>query len=168
MNKNSNTKIDQAGRILSETNRIYDEKALELDYVFSDFRKAHLSPLTSLTLELQGWLQAYGEGYYIAQRLKRQPQILRKLRRFSVRLTQLQDIGGCRIIVDDNSMVDGLSAYLDRKFKQVSSFNVLRRTDYRELGRDDTGYRALHFILERDGLKFELQVRSKIQHYWAG
>lgn len=40
-------------------------------------------------------------------------------------------------------------------------------TDYRELGRDDSGYRALHFLLEVDGFKIELQLRSRIQHYWS-
>lgn len=96
----SKSRIDRAGTILSDPNREYDELALELDYIFEDYRKQHLRPLTQTTLKLQEWLQSFDKNYYIAQRLKRRPQILRKLRRLSVRLTQLQDIGGCRVIVD--------------------------------------------------------------------
>jgi hypothetical protein len=52
----------------------------------------------------------------------------------------------------------------------VSAQNVFvidRSTDYREMGRDETGYRALHVILKRAGIFLELQIRSRIQHYWA-
>ncbi|GAA0290025.1 RelA/SpoT domain-containing protein [Rhodovulum strictum] len=162
----SKSEIDKAGRILSDPKREYDETALKLDFVFADFRKEHLAPLTRLTLELQRWLQTYGGEYYIAQRLKRQPQILRKLRRLSVRLTQLQDIGGARIIVESNSDVDRLIEFLEKKFNE-ETYDVVRKTDYREMGRDDTGYRAFHFILDIDGYKIELQLRSRIQHYWS-
>lgn len=163
----SKSKIDRSGEILSSTKREYDEISLELDYVFEDYRKNHLEPLTRLTLILQEWLQTYGKEYYIAQRLKRKPQILRKLRRFSVRLTQLQDIGGCRIIVDKNNDVDTLISFLFDKFKENSSFSIFRSTDYREFGRDDTGYRAYHVVINISGYKIELQIRSKIQHYWS-
>ena len=98
----SKSKIDKAGKVLSDQDREYDEVSLELDYVFEDYRKEHLQPLSELTTVLQEFLATSVDKYYIAHRLKRKPQILRKLRRFSVRLTQLQDIGGCRIIVDDN------------------------------------------------------------------
>lgn len=43
----------------------------------------------------------------------------------------------------------------------------MKETDYRELGRDDTGYRAYHIILDIGGLKLEIQVRSQMQHYWS-
>jgi ppGpp synthetase/RelA/SpoT-type nucleotidyltranferase len=163
----SKSKIDKAGRFLSEKNREYDNDLLELELIFDDFRRDHLTPLTKLTLELQNWLQSHGVDYYIAQRLKRKPQILRKLKRFSVRLTQLQDIGGCRIIVDGNSDVDDMRRYITDKFEQSTFAKVIRQTDYREKGRDDTGYRALHIILEVSGCMLELQIRSKIQHYWS-
>lgn len=144
-----------------------DEVTLELEYIFEDYRKRHLEPLTRFTLELQEWLQSFQKSYYIAQRLKRRPQILRKLRRFSVRLTQLQDIGGCRIIVDKNRDVDDLIKYISDKISQSGFAEIARVADYRELGRDDTGYRAHHIILNVSGFKIELQLRSKIQHYWS-
>lgn len=95
----SKSKVDKAGLALSK-NKFKDEiDFIELEDVFDEYRKAHLQPLTETTLEIQRLLAGYGGSYYIAQRLKRKPQIVRKLQRLSVRLTQLQDIGGCRIIV---------------------------------------------------------------------
>ena len=165
----SKTKIDKAGIILTKdiesTENI--QEYLELEQVFDEYRKAHLQPLTQTTLELQSWLGNYNTSYYIAQRLKRKPQIIRKLIRLSVRVTQLQDIGGCRIIVETNKEVDRLHGYIQEKLSQQNDLELVRETDYRSKGRDDTGYRALHLILNRSGYKLELQIRSQIQHYWA-
>jgi ppGpp synthetase/RelA/SpoT-type nucleotidyltranferase len=165
--KYSKSKIDKAGSILSQADREYDETTLEMEYVFEDYRRYHLEPLTKLTLEIQQWLQTYDKKYYIAQRLKRRPQILRKLRRLSVRLTQLQDIGGCRIILEKNSDVDDTIGFIRDKIINSKLAKISRETDYRELGRDDTGYRAFHMILDVEGFKIELQIRSRIQHYWS-
>ena len=82
-------------------------------------------------------------------------------------MTQLQDIGGLRIVVDQNSDVDRLIEYITNKLKQQTSIGVKRIVDYRQKGRDDSGYRAAHIIMERDGVSLELQIRSRIQHYWA-
>jgi ppGpp synthetase/RelA/SpoT-type nucleotidyltranferase len=167
MAKLSKSRIDKAGLALAKA-KFHDEvDFIELEEVFDEYRKTHLQPLSETTLELQQLLSHYGAQYYIAQRLKRKPQIVRKLNRLSVRLTQLQDIGGCRIIVQKNSDVDKLYKYLVDTVGSQNVFTIERTTDYRDVGRDDTGYRALHVILRRDGIHLELQIRSRIQHYWA-
>jgi len=163
----SKSKIDKAGLALAKNKYKDEDEYIELEDVFDEYRKAHLAPLSETTLELQHLLANYGAEYYIAQRLKRKPQIIRKLNRLSVRLTQLQDIGGCRIIVQNNADVDRLLKYLTEKVGSQNIFSIDRTADYRELGRDDTGYRSLHVILKRDGVHLELQIRSRIQHYWA-
>ena len=165
----SKSKIDQAGTLMSRVHlgRAYDEEALISEYIFDDYRRKHLEPLTNLTLNLQEWLQSYSREYFVAQRLKRKPQILRKLTRFSVRLTQLQDIGGCRIIVEKNADVDDVVRFISERIAVTQEFQITRKTDYRELGRDDTGYRACHLIMKVDGCYVELQIRSRLQHYWA-
>ena len=89
------------------------------------------------------------------------------MRRFSVRLTQLQDIGGNRVIVDTNADVEALRRFLLDRIARDRSLDLHRETDYRVEGRDDTGYRALHMIFDREGLKIELQLRSRAQHHWA-
>lgn len=162
----SKARIDKAGRWLSRPGEL-SEEAIELEEVFDIYRASHLEPLSKTTVDLQNWLRGYEGRYYIAQRLKRKPQILRKLRRLSVLLTQLQDIGGCRIIVDNNSDVDRLVSYIKHSLSLDEYFNIIKITDYRHKGRDETGYRSVHVMIERDGKTIELQVRSRIQHYWA-
>lgn len=163
----SKSKIDKAGIAFAKDNFTTAEELIELEEVFDQYRKSHLQPLSETTLELQNWLTGYQTDYYIAQRLKRKPQIIRKLNRLSVRLTQLQDIGGCRIIVERNTDVDELLTFINEKVKSQKNISIDRITDYRPRGRDDTGYRALHVLLSRAGYKLELQIRSRIQHYWA-
>jgi ppGpp synthetase/RelA/SpoT-type nucleotidyltranferase len=163
----SKSKIDRAGQAFAKDDFRNVEDMLELEEVFDEYRKSHLEPLSETTLELQSWLNGYGYDYYIAQRLKRKPQIIRKLNRLSVRLTQLQDIGGCRIIVEKNDVVDQIIEFLKSKIASTKDLTLTRITDYREKGRDVTGYRSVHLLLERAGRKLELQLRSRIQHYWA-
>lgn len=149
--KISKTRIDKSGLALSKN--IYKDEIdfIELEDVFDEYRKGHLLPLTETTLELQDWLSTYSNQYYIAQRLKRKPQIISKLQRLSVRLTQLQDIGGARIIVDNNKEVDQLYQYLTEKIGNQKKLKIVRIADYRQKGRDITGYRALHLIFTRAG-----------------
>jgi ppGpp synthetase/RelA/SpoT-type nucleotidyltranferase len=162
----SKARIDRSGRALSSAGELTEE-LLELEDVFDAYRADHLEPLSKTTLELQKWLHDYGGNYYIAQRLKRKPQILRKLKRLSARLTQLQDIGGCRIIVNSNRDVDDLVEFIKNQMALDSNFAVQRVTDYRDRGRDITGYRSVHLILMFGERVLELQIRSRIQHYWA-
>ncbi len=162
----SKSRIDKSGRSLAFPAELTEE-SIELEDVFDSYRASFLEPLSRTTLELQNWLHGYGGRYYIAQRLKRKPQIIRKLKRLSVRLTQLQDIGGCRIIVDNNRDVDKLLKFIQDHVADSSTFTISRVTDYRDRGRDDTGYRSVHLIIDRAGKNLELQIRSRIQHYWA-
>ena len=163
----SKSRIDKSGLALAKGKFKDEVDFIELEEVFDAYRKAHLQPLSETTLELQKLLAGQGTPYYIAQRLKRKPQIIRKLNRLSVRLTQLQDIGGCRIIVQKNSDVEKIFNFLKEKSKNETEFTIARVADYRERGRDDTGYRSLHLIMEKDSVSLELQIRSRIQHYWA-
>lgn len=163
----SKSKVDDAGLALSLNKYKSDDHQLDSEIIFDEYRQSHLQPLTEATLQIQSWLSKFEGKYYIAQRLKRKPQILRKLRRFSVRLTQLQDVGGNRVIVDTNEDVDRLRRYILDHLGAQSEFTVQRETDYRILGRDDTGYRSLHILLKARGHTLELQLRSQAQHYWA-
>lgn len=82
-----------------------------------------------------------------------------KLRRQSIRLSQIQDIAGCRVIVPDIFAQDEVVEKLQELFE--------RRTvdDRRE--RPSHGYRAVHVIVDSGGKLIEIQVRTKLQHAWA-
>jgi putative GTP pyrophosphokinase len=85
--------------------------------------------------------------------------IIDKLRRESIRLSQMQDIAGCRIIVDDIASQDKLTASLKALFER--SFIVDRREH------PSHGYRAVHVIVDNRGKLIEVQVRTSLQHRWA-
>lgn len=163
----SKSRIDKAGRALAHPPDEITEEDLELEEVFDRYREAHLLPLTSLTATIQNAMSSAGHKYYIAQRLKRKPQVLRKLTRLSVRLTQLQDIGGLRIISDNNDHADQIALDIDELLETSRQYTLIRTTDYRPYGRDDSGYRALHKIIKYEDLYLEIQIRSTAQHYWA-
>ena len=163
----SKSKIDKAGEVLSMNKEDNFEKYIEAEGIFNNYRSAHLEPLMQTTILLQNWMEKSGRGFYIAMRLKRRPQILRKLTRLHVRLSQLQDIAGARIILESNQDVDAVASYLRHTVGDQSGICVVRDVDYRDKGRDDSGYRARHLVLQKDGYKIELQLRSRIQHYWA-
>lgn len=152
--KQSKSLIDNAGKSLSKDTETDVDKYILYTEAFDEYRKNHLEPLSQMTMELQMWLSQYENEYFIAQRLKRKPQILRKLKRFSVRLSQLQDIGGARIIVNQNSDVDALVSFLKERLDSSRELKVIRLTDYRGEGREDSGYRAYHVVLDREAIKW--------------
>ena len=158
----SRSQIDKAGSILTGSKIVSDEDFIKYEDIFDEYRKEHLPILTKITLDIQSLLTSDGKNFYIAQRLKRKPRIIAKLQRLSTRLSQLQDIGGLRIIVPQNKDVDNIYEFLKKRLKYD-----IRATDYRENGRENTGYRALHIIINTDKRCVELQIRSKFQHYWA-
>ncbi|MCZ7583795.1 MAG: hypothetical protein M5R36_10910 [Deltaproteobacteria bacterium] len=127
----SKSSIDKAGRELSAGS---SGSAMEQhEQVFDEYRKSHLKPLSEMTLEVQQWLAERKSMYWVAQRLKRKPQILRKLKRFSVRLTQLQDIGGARIVVNTNAEVESLLSFLKVQVSGHSTFSLKQIPDTKKL-----------------------------------
>ncbi len=85
--------------------------------------------------------------------------LIEKLTRESIRLTQMQDIAGCRITVENPVEQDRTVASLTSIFDQVSIVDRRVRPSY--------GYRAVHVIVNLDGKSIEVQVRTKLQHHWA-
>lgn len=82
-----------------------------------------------------------------------------KLRRESIRLSQIQDIAGCRLIVPDVLTQDEVVA------KLRGLFDKLIVVDRRE--HPSHGYRAVHVIVDCHGKLIEVQVRTSLQHAWA-
>ena len=72
--------------------------------VINNSRSSHSFPLNSLQVNLRHIARRVFDGSLIAQRIKRLASIELKLKRFkTIRLSQMQDIGGCRAVVRSGS-----------------------------------------------------------------
>lgn len=85
--------------------------------------------------------------------------IVEKLRRESIRLSQIQDIAGCRVVVADIAEQEQFVASLIAAFPHASV--VDRRAN------PSHDYRAVHIVAEISGKLIEILVRSALQHLWA-
>lgn len=85
--------------------------------------------------------------------------IVQKLRRESIRLSQIQDIAGCRLVVSGILEQDRLVKALCELFDEVVVDDRRARPSH--------AYRAVHLIVTSLGKVVEVQVRTKLQHLWA-
>ena len=143
----------------------------QIDRLGDRLRKGPLSE-SDLTL-LDGYRRSFGEAYEdvvrtIRERLKLEPtgrpakstgSIIEKLHRESIRLSQVQDIAGCRIVVNDIGEQERVIAALRDNFPGASVMDRREKPSY--------GYRAVHVIAKVSGKLTEIQVRSALQHLWA-
>jgi putative GTP pyrophosphokinase len=85
--------------------------------------------------------------------------IIEKLNRESIRLSQIQDIAGCRIVVSDSLEQNRAVELIAAAFENVVIQD--RRT------KPSHGYRAVHVIIRDEGKSIELQIRTLLQQVWA-
>jgi putative GTP pyrophosphokinase len=85
--------------------------------------------------------------------------ILEKLRRESIRFSQMQDVAGCRVIVEGVRTQDDAVQGISSAFETRSVF------DRRNV--PSSGYRAVHLVVISQGRSVEVQVRTHLQHAWA-
>jgi ppGpp synthetase/RelA/SpoT-type nucleotidyltranferase len=121
-----------------------------LDTYRRGFRNAYDSVVDRVRAELG--LEASGRP------AKSTPAIVDKLCRSSMRLTQMQDIAGCRVVVPDIPAQERVIARLDKMFDATV---IDRRV------KPSNGYRAVHVVVREVGLPVEVQVRTDLQHVWA-
>ncbi|MBR9705372.1 RelA/SpoT domain-containing protein [Candidatus Pacearchaeota archaeon] len=175
----SKSKIDWAGStLISETSNVEDkEKALE---ILDNWRAIHRYPMHIFKKRLKNVSEKIDKSALSVQRLKRLPSILKKLQRRyygnnpTMKLTQMQDIAGCRAVMSDVELAKKLhkECYIrgDLKHKKVNE------KDYITNPKED-GYRSIHLMYkyksdkegkkDYNGLLVEVQIRSKLQHLWA-
>ena len=168
--KYSRNQISKAGeKLLTSKSKIEIEEALNL---INDWRTNHLHPLVVLKNNLLRLLNKNNiEANLVSQRLKRLTSIQYKLDlNPSMGLGGMQDIGGYRTVLKD---VKDLTKLRDALSEQRINHKLERITDYVKTPKD-TGYRSIHFVYKYsssrdiyDGLKIELQIRTKLQHNWA-
>ncbi len=138
------------------------------------WRACHAYPLNTFQATLRSKLGRYPGSPLAAQRLKRMPTIIDKLRRYpAMKLTTMQDIGGVRAIM---ATVGDVYLLADEfRHSNRLAHELVEDRDYIVHPRDGDGYRSLHLIYKYrnkqaptyNDLRIELQLRTKLQHVWA-
>jgi putative GTP pyrophosphokinase len=168
----SRSAIDRAGLVIRDAILRRDQDSEDLQSALGTlivFRETFQRPLDKTVMGLRSMvssespdLKRLGGRIPVAQRLKREEQIILKLIRLpDTRLSNMGDIGGCRAVLADRSRVDGV---IKRIKKNWDVHGRIRDT------RDEpakSGYRAVHVIVIRDGRRIEIQLRTPREHEWA-
>ncbi len=143
--------------------------------VINNWRLSHAYPLNTFQMTLRNRTRRVARRGIVAQRIKRIDSIESKLRRLGdtlkLKLSEIQDIGGCRAIVTSVHQIDQV---VDLYRERYSSHVLDDQDDYIRKPKSD-GYRGYHLIYryfdpkhpEYENLKIEMQLRTALQHAWA-
>lgn len=104
-----------------------------------------------------------GETFFVERYSKSKMSIVEKLKREPLlKLSEMQDIAGCRIVVADIAAQEKAVNEIMSAFSGDSPITLRDRRI-----KPSHGYRAVHLIVRKDGKKVEIQVRTRPQHWWA-
>lgn len=171
--KFSGKQILRAGEFLRSPSFPQDEeKFLEAMDVLSYWRLCHEQPLELAFLKLQEIAIKKDKNALFAKRLKRYVSIAKKLQRYEkMSLKNMQDIGGCRVIVENEKKLRQIVRDLRKQPEFKTSGGNIRSKNYIAKPKPD-GYRSYHLIgrfvaKNSEPRSIEVQIRTNIQHYWA-
>jgi ppGpp synthetase/RelA/SpoT-type nucleotidyltranferase len=85
--------------------------------------------------------------------------ITEKLRRETIRLSQMQDIAGCRLVVPNVLAQDEVVERLKSALPKAVVIDRRKQPSF--------GYRAVHIIPTARNKPVEIQIRTELQHLWA-
>jgi putative GTP pyrophosphokinase len=117
--------------------------------------------------------------HFISNRAKEVESFSRKIEnpKYSDPLNQVTDLAGIRVIVYVEDDVKKIAKLIGDLFN-IDSENSLDKS--KELGEDRVGYKSVHFVclfkndrtnlpeyIKFKNLKFEIQIRTILQHSWA-
>lgn len=174
--KESKKQINKAGRALAKANlSSFDLNEIETALsLINKWRACHAYPINTFKSTLRQKSSEINRGSIVAQRLKRMPTIIDKLKRYpSMQVTTMQDIAGLRSVLGTVKEVYALANKYKRNKNLPHQF--IKEKDYIKEPRSEDGYRSLHLIYkyvnkkqaEYNGLYVEIQIRTKLQHIWA-
>lgn len=122
---------------------------------------AYVESLAVALAEVSGVVRSVSARGDVAVRFKRLESAIAKLRRGNFKLSQIQDIAGCRLLVADLEEQDRALGAL------LAALDCRRVTDYR-ITDHISGYVAVHMLCRAGGDKpVEVQIRTRAQHTWA-
>lgn len=166
--KYSKSEINKAGKTIADKNSSKKERQDALK-ILNNWRSSHAYPLQVIASNLRN----KNPNSIVVQRLKRLDSITGKIERFpKMDLYRMQDLGGCRVIV--NSIDEVYSAI--KRYKNSRIRHVLKREyDYIQNPKE-SGYRSYHMVYQfnsdrketyNKNMLIEIQFRTKLQHTWA-
>jgi len=146
----TNSAIDRLGESLRE-NHFSEGSLRQLDSFRQLFRPAYRAVADTLARKLR--LDVTGRPS------KSTNSICDKLRRERCRLSQVQDIAGFRVVVDD--------VYRQDLVTDAVTIFMPGSTVFDRRAKPNNGYRAVHVVTFIDRRPVEVQIRSVLQHLWA-
>jgi len=163
--------VNRAGAVFAS---LHDPDELDRALaIINNWRASHYFPLNTFQITLRRKAEHFGKSV-VSQRVKRLRAIQHKLQKHTkkpIALSDMQDIGGCRVVLGNISQVEKLvKEYLNGDLKH----ELVRQDNYIAVPRS-SGYRGIHLIYtylsDRNetykGLKIEIQLRTELQHAWA-
>jgi ppGpp synthetase/RelA/SpoT-type nucleotidyltranferase len=167
--------VVRVGKTLSGEIPWNPEKIEETHHIFRvayAWRNSHAFPMRKIRYELGGKVRKRGSGL-TAGRIKRMRSIRLKLSRSTNTLRQMQDLGGCRAIMDD---IDDVFSIVESYRMGGTAHQIIRDDDYIAKPKPG-GYRSHHIVLSfkpgsdaeiaYGGRRIEVQIRTRLQHVWA-
>lgn len=156
----SNSQVTKLGDRLrgnTSSSMINDDLAL-----LDEFRQTFNEVDEKAYAIIQEALEKTGGWTATKRKRKTQQSIVDKLRRQpKLRLPQMQDIAGCRIV-----LTSGIKQANELKNLLLIAFMQQEwQVDGKE--RDKEGYRAIHLIAKLDKQFYEIQLRTYAQDIWA-
>jgi (p)ppGpp synthase/HD superfamily hydrolase len=167
----SRRQVDTAGEIFASESPDFEELNEALGTI-NNWRSSHSRPLYTFRLGLRRHAEKVDDNALVAQRIKRLSSIYFKLSLSpNMKLSQMQDIGGCRAVV---SSVHDVRQLVKRYKASDIKHKLLSEDDYIQHPKT-SGYRSYHLIYKyfsdkkatHNGLRIEVQIRSQLQHAWA-
>jgi putative GTP pyrophosphokinase len=171
--KYNHAEINRAGCLLTEAYHPSKVSELVKAYdILNNLRASHSYPINTFQANLRAKLKHIDKNAFDAQRLKRTPSIVSKLKRFpKMQLARMQDIDALRAVVKNVESVRKLKQeFVDSRFNH----ELINEKDY-IANPKDSGYRSVHliyrykgkFLSDYNGHLLEIQIRTKLQHSWA-
>jgi len=169
----SRSKIVKAGKVISNN----DEGSPEfMEYlpVVDNWRASHAYALDVISGIVSEVIRD-DENSFVVHRLKRLDSIIGKLKRTeNTGLFRMQDLGGCRVVVDE---LDKVFIYVGKIKEDLikHGHEIVKEYNYIERPRSVSGYRSHHIVVKFhctetplfDNMLIEIQIRTKLEHVWA-